>query len=187
MNTLRIHRIRTKVFIRKREDITIEEFGRVWLDNHSKVCWREDGDYQLHVSQAEKHRSIKMGVPVFDYDGVVLFDSESIAAMNTERRLPAPRRTDEDLNIAARMGSASSAYLRPPTKLRKDRSRVIFAFKAKPGIDLSKAWLQGHAEVVKLTPLGESMIKCEQLHLAAPIARSVGTDSSDDRTLKIPR
>ncbi|KAK1220225.1 hypothetical protein PQX77_017024, partial [Marasmius sp. AFHP31] len=90
MNTLRTDRVRTVVFLKKREDITIEEFSRYWLDNHSKVLL----DFargkkgiikyeQLHVNQAKKYRLIKMGVPVLDYDGVVLFDSESFAAMNT--------------------------------------------------------------------------------------------------------
>ncbi|KAJ8085304.1 hypothetical protein PM082_004099 [Marasmius tenuissimus] len=220
MNTLRTDRVRTVIFLKKREDITIDEFSQYWLDNHSKVLL----DFargkkgiikyeQLHVNQAEKSRLKKMGVPVLDYDGVVLFDFESFDAMNTafntddytRKVVPDELKfidrekcivcrlniasivdTDEDLNIAAQMGSASSAYLRPPTKLRKDRSRVIFTFNAKPGVDLSKAWLQGHAEVVKSTPLGESMIKYEQLHPAKRITRLVRADSSDHSAIEIP-
>ncbi|KAK1236159.1 hypothetical protein PQX77_000601 [Marasmius sp. AFHP31] len=219
MNNLRTDRVRTVVFLKKREDVTIEEFSRYWLDRHSKVLL----DFargkagiikyeQLHVNQAEKGRLKKMGVPVLDYDGAVLFDSESFDAMNTafstddyvQKVIPDELKfidrekcvvlrlniasivdNDEDLIIAAQMGSASSAYLQPPTKLRKDRSRVIFAFKAKPGADMSKAWLQDHAEVVKSTPLGLSMIKYEQLHLAKPITALVRSNSSDT-TLKLP-
>ena len=67
--------------------------------------------------------------------------------------------------MGAQMVSESAANLQPSIQLRKDRSRVIFAFNAKSGIDLSKAWLQDHAEVVKSSPLGASMIKYEQVSI----------------------
>ncbi|KAJ8085264.1 hypothetical protein PM082_004059 [Marasmius tenuissimus] len=89
MSTLRTHRVRTAVFVKKRQGIAIE-FDCYWLSNHPKVLL----DFargkkgiikyeQLHVYQAEKGRLKKMRAPVFDYDGVVLFDSGSLDAMDT--------------------------------------------------------------------------------------------------------
>ncbi|KAL0569239.1 hypothetical protein V5O48_012726 [Marasmius crinis-equi] len=219
MNALRTDRVRTLVFLKKREDITVEEFSRHWLDRHSKVILDVTAGTsgvikyeQLHVNQAEKARLKKLGVPVLDFDGIALFDSETFDSLKsvfsseryTQKAIPDELKfidrekcvavrlnigsivdSDEDLIVAAQMGSASSAYLQPPTKLRKDRSRVMFAFNAKEGVDLSKAWLQEHAEVVKSTPLGQTVIKYEQLHLTAPIRRLVSSKTSDS-TLQLP-
>ncbi|KAF9255778.1 hypothetical protein L218DRAFT_883359 [Marasmius fiardii PR-910] len=188
MNTLRTDRFRILLFIKKRPDVTREDFDRYWLEEHSKVILKfTDGKEgvlkyeQLHINQAEKARLKKIGVPVPDYDGAALFDTDSFdkfgALFGEEnyakdvipdeekffiRKESVIVRTniasiidyDEDLVVAAQMGSAGSLYLKPPTKLRKDRSRMLYMFNVKKGVDLSQAWLQDHAEVVKATPLG---------------------------------
>ncbi|KAG7100199.1 hypothetical protein E1B28_001974 [Marasmius oreades] len=192
MNPFRTDRFRVLVFIKKRPDITTEEFNRYWLDEHTRVSLKFAGTKetvlkyeQLHVNQEEKARLKKIGEQVLDYDGVVMFDTDSFekfgALLNGEEYikdvLPDEEKFvtreecivvraniapivdhDEDLVMAAQMGSAGSPYLKLPTKLRKDRVRMVYTFEAKEGVDLSQAWLHRHAEVVKATPLGQSII-----------------------------
>ncbi|KAF9257045.1 hypothetical protein L218DRAFT_157627 [Marasmius fiardii PR-910] len=209
MNTLRTDRFRIMVFFKKRPELSLEEFSRYWMDEHSKLVikWMDGKEgmlkyEQLHVNQAEKARLKKMGVPILDYDGVALFDTdnyENFQALFNEEYvrdiLPDEEKFvhhdgvvviraniasiidhDEDLIIAAQMASAGSPYLKPPTKLRKDRSRMLFTFNVKEGADLSRVWLQDHAEVVKVTPIGQSAIKYEQLYpMKEPFGRFGGT------------
>ena len=67
---------------------------------------------------------------------------------------------DEDLVVATHAGSA---HIKPAAQLRKDRSRMIFMFNVKEGVDISQAWLQDHAEVVKTAPMAKNIIKYEQV------------------------
>ncbi|KAG7100202.1 hypothetical protein E1B28_001977 [Marasmius oreades] len=210
MNTLRTDRFRFFVFVKKRADMTMEEFDRYWLEVHSKVFLKfiagKEGllKYeQLHVNQVEKARLKSIGVPVLDYDGVGLFDVDSFekfAALLDEgyirdvvpdeekfilreesvvvrAKIASIVDCDEDLLIAAQMASAGSPYLKLPTNLRKDRSRMLFTFNVMEGVDLSQVWLRDHANVVKATPLGQSIIKYEQLHPTEPV--SGFTDNHD--------
>ncbi|KAK7051493.1 hypothetical protein VNI00_004467 [Paramarasmius palmivorus] len=154
---------------------------------------------QLHVNQSEKQQLENLGLPVLDYDGVALFDVESFETYTATVSLPEMQSLivpdenrffvrstafvlklniasivdhDEDLIIAAQMGSASSAYLKVPTKLRKDRARMLLMFKRKEGMsmeEMTKYWLNEHAKVVtEDMKMGAEIIKYEQLHLAPP-------------------
>ncbi|EEB96529.1 hypothetical protein MPER_04324, partial [Moniliophthora perniciosa FA553] len=141
----------------------------------------------------EKARLQELGVPVFDYDGAALFDVATLDVFTQLGNDPQyasliipdensffVRSTafvvnvniasivdhDEDLAIAAQMGSASSAYLKVPTKLRKDRARMLLMFKRKEGMsieEMGEYWLNEHARVVKQdTKMGKDIIKYEQ-------------------------
>ncbi|KAL1708216.1 hypothetical protein EV121DRAFT_197540 [Schizophyllum commune] len=82
---LRKDRVRLIYLLKRRKDITHEEFANYWLNVHSKVfigscvAHRYTLRYdQMHVSPAVmKAWSEKYGIPATTYDGIALLEADS--------------------------------------------------------------------------------------------------------------
>ncbi|KAL1697091.1 hypothetical protein GGG16DRAFT_42587 [Schizophyllum commune] len=83
--TLRKDRVRLIYLVKRRKDMTHEEFANYWLNVHSKVIIgsRVAHQYtlrydQMHVSPVTmKAWSEKYGIPATTYDGVALLEADS--------------------------------------------------------------------------------------------------------------
>ncbi|KAL1668166.1 hypothetical protein GGF50DRAFT_111581 [Schizophyllum commune] len=84
-HSLRKDRVRLIYLLKRRKDMTHEEFSKYWLNVHSKVFIgsRVAHQYtlrydQMHVSPATmKAWSDKYGIPATTYDGVALLEADS--------------------------------------------------------------------------------------------------------------
>ncbi|KAL0569240.1 hypothetical protein V5O48_012727 [Marasmius crinis-equi] len=83
--TLRKDRAKLLFFLQKKEDLSYEEFSRYWIEDHAPIFLGLDivkknilFYEQLHVNQEVKKQMQSVGAPVADYDGVVVFEGESL-------------------------------------------------------------------------------------------------------------
>ncbi|KAL1732352.1 hypothetical protein EV714DRAFT_235538 [Schizophyllum commune] len=84
-HSLRKDRVRLVYLLKRRKDMTHEEFTNCWLNDHSKVFVNSRVAHQytlryeqIHVSPATlKAWSEKYGIPARTYDGVALLEADS--------------------------------------------------------------------------------------------------------------
>ncbi|KAG7100174.1 hypothetical protein E1B28_001953 [Marasmius oreades] len=193
-STIRTDRVKLLIFIKKRKDMSVDEFEKYWLKEHSRVYSsfvegkKEPLVYeQMHINHEEKEKMKALGWPILDYDGVVAFEAKSFESLEglldgdeyVKTVIPDELKftTREaalvvKLRIASIVPHTEKKVPLPETELKKNRARMMYAFDTKEGMtdeDMRKAWMEGHVAAMWSTPIGKQVIKYEQLYIAEPI------------------
>ncbi|KAF9257176.1 hypothetical protein L218DRAFT_880012 [Marasmius fiardii PR-910] len=187
-STIRTDRVKILIFIKKRKDMTTEEFERYWLREHSMVYSsfvqgkKEPLVYeQMYINHEEKEKMQKAGWGVLDYDGVVAFDAQSFESFSglldgdeyVRTVIPDELKfTTREAALVVKLRTATivphteEKVSLPETEVKKNRARMLYAFNTKEGMteeEMKKAWMEGHVAAMRSTPIDEKVIKYEQV------------------------
>ncbi|KAL0570360.1 hypothetical protein V5O48_011607 [Marasmius crinis-equi] len=188
-NTPRKDRVKILIFVKKRPDISQEHFDNYWLHEHvPRVLAFMKGKpeplvyEQLHVNQEERELLKKAGVPVLDYDGIVLFEAASFEGFGSVRLSYAypypysPHPTHTHTNKYTIKQLKTEEYLTtivPDEAVFADRPNSLI-------VPLHIASILPHTEELK-APLPEKEVRKDRKRMAYVFIRKEGLSDDEFR------
>ncbi|KAL0580556.1 hypothetical protein V5O48_001465 [Marasmius crinis-equi] len=185
---LRKDRVRMLLFVKKREDLSYEEFSRYWKEVHAPIFLGIDivkKDVllyeQLHVNQEVKKQLQAAGTQVPKYDGVVVIEVESLEKVLEVNQNPEyVEKVFGDAKNLFKMDNLEQGLYQVATILdesartEKRKTKLFIHVVKKDDMnydEFSRYWREVHGpsfvDLRSSTGLASDILKNEQLHVFA--------------------
>ncbi|KAK7051492.1 hypothetical protein VNI00_004466 [Paramarasmius palmivorus] len=188
--SLRTDRVRLLIFVKRKDEMNFDDWSRYWLETHGPIFANTQAAKeniiryeQLHVNQHAKQILQERGYKVPDFDGVVMFEVESLENLNdlltseewSQKVMPdADKIFEQEGNSSAVYGLSTLHDRQKPkallgTTLQDGRVQLLVQMKKKAGLsqeEFEKHWLKEYSSVTTgHGPTKEGLSKYEQLHI----------------------